>query len=161
MPSFDIVSEVDKQELANAVDNTLRESANRFDLKSTKATIESPEHDLIQVIAENEFQCHQLFDVLKVKIAQRGISVDCLKTLEPQTNISEFRLPVSILQGIEHDLAKKINRLVKESKFKVQCHIQKDQVRISGKKKNDLQALIKIIKNTDFAYPLQFKNFRD
>lgn len=161
MPSFDIVSEVDKQELANAVDNTLRESANRFDLKSTKATIESPEHDLIQVIAENEFQCHQLFDILKVKIAQRGISVDCLKTLEPQTNISEFRLPVSILQGIEHDLAKKINRLVKESKFKVQCQIQKDQVRISGKKKNDLQALIKIIKNTDFAYPLQFKNFRD
>jgi len=161
VPSFDIVSEVEKHELQNAIDNTVRELRSRFDFKNSIATISEIDNNHLQVIAEDQFRCNQLLDILKVKMTQRGLDVDCLKTLPPQTNVSEFRLPISIIEGIERDLAKNIVRLVKETKIKVKCQIQENQIRVSGKKRNDLQLIIQQIKDYQFDYPLQFKNFRD
>jgi len=161
MPSFDIVSEIEKPELSNAIGNTIRELKTRFDFRGSIAKITEPENNSLCLIAEDEFRCNQLLDIFKAKMTQRKIDINCLRILDPVSNLAEVRLTVSIIEGIEKDLAKKIVKLIKESNLKIQCQIQKDQIRVTGKKRNELQAIIQKIKSAELGYPLQFKNFRD
>ena len=160
MPSFDVVSEVDNHELTNAVDQTNREVTNRFDFKGTNARVERNEFELT-IIAEAEFQVKQVLDILQNKMTKRGIDIDCLALADLLESGSEVRQPVKVRQGIDKDLARKMVKLVKESKLKVQAQIQKNQLRVSGKKRDDLQNVIAKLKDADVDLPLQFVNFRD
>ncbi|MEJ2604005.1 MAG: YajQ family cyclic di-GMP-binding protein [Gammaproteobacteria bacterium] len=160
MPSFDVVSEVDMHEVTNAVDQANREVANRFDFKGTGARFEQ-EESVIRLRAQVEFQLQQMLDILRQKLAKRGIDVGCLDIGEPEVSGSEARQAVTLRQGIDSQLAKKIVRLVKDSKMKVQAAIQGEKVRISGKKRDDLQAAIALLRDADIDLPLQYENFRD
>ena len=160
MPTFDVVSEIDQHELTNAVDQAVRELDRRFDLKGTNAHIER-EGNVVTLRAEAEFQVQQLLDILRQKMAKRGIDIDCLETGEVATNVAEARMPVTVREGIDKDLARKLVKLVKDSKLKVQAQIQQDQVRVTGKSRDDLQRVIALLKDAALDYPLQFKNFRD
>ena len=160
MPSFDVVSEVDMHEVTNAVDQANREVSNRFDFKGSGAKFEQ-EDAVIRLRAQVEFQLQQMMDILRQKLAKRGIDVACLEAGEVEESGSEARQNVTLRQGIDSTLAKKIVRLVKDSKMKVQASIQGEKVRISGKKKDDLQAAIALLKDADIDLPLQYENFRD
>ena len=160
MPSFDVVSEVDLHELTNAVDQTNREVSNRFDLKGTRASIEQDERVLI-IIADAEFHIAQIRDILQGKITKRGIDITCLQHEEIENTINTCKQRVTARHGIDKNSARKIVKLVKETKLKVQAQIQQDQVRISGKKRNDLQAVMAELKKTPLDLPFQFTNFRD
>lgn len=160
MPSFDVVSEVDQHELANAVDQAVRELSTRFDFKGKNARIERQE-STINLIAEGEFQTRQILEILQNKLTKRGIDIDCIEIGELSTNISEARLPIIVREGIEKDLARKMIKLIKETKLKVQAQIQEDQLRVSGKNRNDLQGVIAMLKDAKLDFPLQFTNFRD
>lgn len=160
MPSFDVVSEVDMHEVTNAVDQANREVANRFDFKGTGAKFEQ-EDSAIRLRAQVEFQLQQMMDILNQKLAKRGIDVACLEAGEVEESGSEARQTVTLRQGIDSVLAKKIVRLIKDSKMKVQASIQGDKVRINGKKRDDLQAAIALLKDADIDLPLQYENFRD
>lgn len=160
MPSFDIVSEIDHHELSNAVDQASREIAQRFDLKGTGARIEADDQ-AVTLIAESEFQTRQLLDILRARMARRGIDIDCIEVGEPHSNVAETRLPLVVREGIDKDLGRRLVRLIKDSKLKVQAQMQQEQVRVSGKKRDDLQQAIAAVKNAELGYPLQFKNFRD
>lgn len=160
MPSFDVVSEVDKHELSNAVDQAVRELEQRFDFKGTKARIE---HDgnVITLIAESEFQTRQMLDILHGRFAKRGLDINCLESGQPSSNVAETRQPLTVREGIDKDLARKLVKLVKESKLKVQAQVQQDQLRVTGKNRDDLQKVIALLREAEVDYPLQFKNFRD
>jgi uncharacterized protein YajQ (UPF0234 family) len=160
MPSFDVVSEVDRHELTNAVDQTNRDVANRFDFKGTSARVTETE-GVLQLQADNEFQLGQLRDVLYTKIAKRGVDVAALAPADIHVNVSQARQDVKVRQGIDADIARKLVKLIKESKLKVQAAIQGDQVRISGKKRDDLQQVMGLLKDAQLELPLQFTNFRD
>ena len=160
MPSFDVVSEVDRHELTNAVDQARRELDNRFDFKGTNAKIEHNEFE-ITLIAEAEFQTKQLFEILQNKMAKRGIDILSLELGEIEQNVAECRQKVLVRQGIDKDSARKIVKLIKEAKTKVQSQIQQEQVRVTGKKRDDLQAVIAMLKEADIGLPLQYTNFRD
>ena len=160
MPSFDVVSEVDMHEVTNAVDQANREVTNRFDFKGSGAKFEQ-EDGVIRLRAQVEFQLQQMMDILRQKLAKRGIDVACMDVGEVEESGSEARQTVTLRQGIDSTLAKKIVRLVKDSKMKVQAAIQGDKVRISGKKRDDLQAAIALLKDADIDLPLQYENFRD
>lgn len=160
MPSFDVVSEIDRHELNNAVDQANREISNRFDFKGSQANIAIKEHELV-LTAENEFQIKQMIDVLHTKMARRGVDIDALKPGEIEEVGRRAILNIALQQGIDADLGRKIVKLMKQKKIKVQTAIQGDQVRISGKKRDDLQSCIQDIKDADFGVPLQFTNFRD
>jgi len=160
MPSFDVVSEVDLHELTNAVDQTNREVANRFDLKGTNAKVEQNERELT-VVAEADFHIGQVLDILQGKITKRGIDIDCLDIGEIETSINASRQKVIARHGIDKDNARKIVKLVKESKRKLQAQIQQDQVRVTGKKRDDLQAAMSDIKGAKLGLPFQYTNFRD
>lgn len=160
MPAFDIVSEVDQHELSNAIDQTTRELATRFDFKGTNARIEH-QGDTITLIAEAEFQTRQLLDILHAKFAKRGLDIDCLEAGEISSNVAETRQPLRVREGIDADLARRITKLIKASKLKVQSQVQQHQLRVTGKSRNDLQSVIKLVKEAKLSYPLQFKNFRD
>ncbi len=160
MPSFDTVSEVDLHEVTNAVDQANREISNRFDLKNTGATIEQNESDLL-IKADQEFQLHQVMDILRGKMAKRGVDADALTPGDIETNISEARQTVAIVQGIDQPTAKKIVKTIKQSKIKVQAAIQGDKVRVTGKKRDDLQSVMSLLREEKFPVPLQFDNFRD
>lgn len=160
MPSFDVVSEIDKHELTNAVDQATRELATRFDFKGTKARFERNEN-IITLIGESEFQTRQLLEILQSKFAKRGIDIDCLELGTLAANLAETRQPVTVREGIDKDLARRIVKLIKDSGLKVQAQIQQEQVRVTGKNRDDLQRAIALIKGAALDFPLQFTNFRD
>jgi len=160
MPSFDIVSEVDLQEVHNAVDQANRVIQTRFDFKDVDASFEQKENE-ITLTAEQEFQLNQMLDILREKLAKRGVDVKAMDMKEPQTSLNAARQQILIQQGIPSDIAKKMVKEIKASKLKVQAQIQGEQVRVTGKKRDDLQKVIALLKEKDYGLPLQFKNFRD
>jgi cyclic-di-GMP-binding protein len=163
MPSFDIVSEVNQVEVRNAVDQANKEVSTRFDFKGSDARVEiNDKEKTLTVFADDDFKLSQVRDVLTAKLAKRGVDTRCLK-LEDGEPISgnKMKQPVKVREGIEQDLAKKIVKLLKDSKMKVQGSIQGDVVRVSGAKKDLLQDAIALIRKSVTEFPLQFKNFRD
>jgi hypothetical protein len=160
MPSFDAVSKVDQHELTNAVDQAKRKLEDRYDLRGTNASF-MLEGMVITVTAPGEFQLKQLRDILRERIAGRSIDLRCLELGEVETNVAGVRQKVTVKQGIEQVQAKKIIALIKESKLKVEAQIQGDKLRISGKKRDDLQTAIALLRKTELEVPLQFENFRD
>ncbi len=160
MPSFDVVSDFDAHEAANAVDQANREVTTRFDFKGTGSTF-ALEDAVIQLKTQSDFQLKQMLDILHQKLAKRGIDIGCLDEQEPEFSGNEARQAVIMRRGIESDLARKLVKTIKGSKIKVQAAIQGDKLRVSGKKRDDLQATIQLLKDTDVDLPLQYENFRD
>ncbi|WP_297812516.1 YajQ family cyclic di-GMP-binding protein [uncultured Methylophaga sp.] len=161
MPSFDIVSEVDKHELTNAVDQTNRELRNRFDFRGTEASVEQSDK-VLTLIADSDFQLEQLLDILRLKLVKRGIELTCLEIKESVGHGKMRKQDVIVREGIDKDLSRKIVKLVKQSKIKVQAAVQGESVRVTGKKRDDLQAVMAMLKDDDsIDMPLQFNNFRD
>jgi uncharacterized protein YajQ (UPF0234 family) len=160
MPSFDVVSEIDHHELANAVDQANREVTTRFDFKGTDSSFELKEA-VITMKTESDFQLDQMLDVLYSKMTKRGIDLDAVELGEPVIMAKTATRPVTVREGIDTELAKKIVKEIKASKIKVQASIQGDQVRVTGKKRDDLQQTIALLKAAELGLPLQFKNFRD
>ncbi|MEO0345085.1 MAG: YajQ family cyclic di-GMP-binding protein [Pseudomonadota bacterium] len=160
MPSFDVVSEVDLHELANAVDQANREVTNRFDFKGTGAEF-TLEESTISLKAQVEFQLQQMLDILRQKLAKRGVDVGALEVKDPVTSGSDARQTVLVRLGIDTALAKKLVKKIKDAKLKVQAQIQGEQVRVTGKKRDDLQSVIALLREADVDLPLQFNNFRD
>jgi cyclic-di-GMP-binding protein len=163
MPSFDTVSEIDQHELTNAVDQANREVSQRFDFKDTGAefTREDKEPFVINMKAKAEFQLRQMLDILQLRLSKRGIDVSCLEVKDPETNLNEARQKVILKQGIDADTARKIVKLLKESGLKVQAQTQGEKVRVTGKKRDDLQMAIAHLRKAEVGVPLQFENFRD
>lgn len=160
MPSFDVVSEIDSHELTNAVDQANRELTTRFDFKGVDARFELDEQTISQT-APSEFQLKQMDDILRSRLIARGIDVRCLEFGDVETNLAGARQKVTVKQGIEQKLAKKIVAAIKEAKLKVESQINGDKLRISGKKRDDLQSAMALLKAGNFEQPLQFDNFRD
>ena len=160
MPSFDVVSEVDKHELANAVDQANRELATRFDFKGTSAKFELEEFVVTQV-APSAFQLKQMLDILRGRMSARGIDTRCLDVADPLENLGGARQKVTVKQGIEQAVSKKLIAAIKEAKLKVETQITGEKLRVTGKKRDDLQAAIALLKKTEVPLPLQFNNFRD
>jgi len=160
MPSFDVVSEIDHHELSNAVDQANREVTTRFDFKGTDSSFELNEA-VITLKTESDFQLDQMIDILYSKLTKRGIDLDAVDLDEPVIMAKTATRNVTVKEGIDTELAKKIVKVVKGSKIKVQASIQGDQVRVTGKKRDDLQQVIALLKETELDLPLQFKNFRD
>ncbi|NYT82545.1 YajQ family cyclic di-GMP-binding protein [Alcaligenaceae bacterium] len=160
MPSFDVVSEVDKHELSNAIDQANRELSTRFDFKGTNATFELEGYVVTQS-APSVFQLNQMLDILRGRLSARGIDVRCLDIGEPLENVSGARRKVTVKQGIEQAVSKKLIAEMKSAKLKVEAQINGDKLRVSGKKRDDLQTAIALLKKTEVELPLQFNNFRD
>jgi cyclic-di-GMP-binding protein len=161
MPSFDVVSKLDLHELTNAVDQANRELANRFDFKGTDAVFERDDETVVMLKAQAEFQLKQMFDILKQRLAARHIDVRCAEVADPEINLGNARQKVTLKQGLDQPLAKDIVKRIKEAKLKVEVQIQGDKLRIVGKKKDDLQTAIALLRGADIKMPLQFENFRD
>jgi uncharacterized protein YajQ (UPF0234 family) len=160
MPTFDIVSEVDTHEVTNAVDQTNREIGNRFDFKGTGAKVELADATLT-LKSENDFQIKQMLDILHKKMAKRGIDIAALAEGEIETSGNKASLAIAVRQGIDQDTARKIIKLIKETKLRVQASIQGEKVRVNGKKRDDLQAVIGMLREAGIDLPLQYINFRD
>jgi len=160
MPSFDIVSELDAHEVANAVDQASREVSQRFDFKGTNSKFELKE-SVVSLSAPADFQLKQMLEILKLKLSKRGIDVACLEIKEPVVTGQTARQEVILRQGVDTELGKKIQRLVKDSKLKVQAALQDKQVRVTGKNRDDLQSAIALVRKGGFELPLQYTNFRD
>src|SRR5579872_4477521 len=160
MPSFDVVSKTDNNEVTNAVDQTNREIGTRFDFKGTDARVELSKNTLT-LIAPTDFQLKQVDEILRNKFAKRQLDVRSLDYKNAEIKLNEARQTVEVKQGIEAEKAIKIVKLIKEGSFKVQAAIQGDQVRVTGKKRDDLQAVIAFLREAKLELPLQFENFRD
>ncbi len=160
MPSFDIVSEVDKHELRNAVDQANRDITARYDFKGSGAKIEVADQ-VLTLDAQSEFQIEQMQPILYQKMTKRGIDVACLVEGKVEEIGQRARQITSVREGIDKEIAKKIIRIIKDSKLKVQAAIQGEQVRVTGKKRDDLQQVMATLKSTDLDQPLQYQNFRD
>lgn len=160
MPSFDVVSELNAHEVANAVDQATREVATRFDFKGTNAKFELDEF-VVTLTAQADFQLKQMMDILRLKLSKRGIDVMCMKIDDPIVTGSTAKQVTTLRQGIETELGKKIQRLIKDSKLKVQAAIQDKQVRVNGKSRDELQEAIALLRSSKLDMPLQFTNFRD
>ena len=160
MPSFDVVSEVDKHELSNAVDQANRELATRFDFKGTDARFEL-EGFLVTQSAPSAFQLKQMLDILRGRLSARGIDVRCIELADPIENLGGARQKITIRQGIEQATAKKLIAAIKQAKLKVETQINGDKLRVSGKKRDDLQEAIALLRKADVDLPLQYQNFRD
>jgi uncharacterized protein YajQ (UPF0234 family) len=160
MPYFDAVSKVDSHELSNAVDQANREVAKRYDLRGTNARFELQEY-LISQFAQSEYQLNQLLDILKLRLAARGIDPRSLELGEVEVNLSEARRQITIKQGIEQATAKKLVASLKQAKLKVEAQISGDKLRVTGKKRDDLQSAIALLRKCEIDLPLQFENFRD
>lgn len=161
MPSFDVVSEVTMNEVQNAVDNANREIKTRFDFRNVDATF-TLDKEQIKLAADADFQINQMIDILRDKAAKRNIdpsSLDMSKEIE-QSGKRYFK-SIPLKQGIETDVAKKIVKMIKDSKIKVQTQIQGDSIRVTGKKRDDLQEVIALIRKAELGQPFQFNNFRD
>ena len=161
MPSFDIVSEVDMHELNNAIDQANREVGTRFDFKGVDTKFELTEQERIAVSAEADFQVRQMLDILRSKLTKRGVDTKSLIEEEVQIVGQKAIMKVRVQQGIDSDIARKIVKMIKETKIKVQTAIQGEKLRVSGKKRDDLQNIIDLVKNSKLDIPLQFENFRD
>ncbi|MBZ4040203.1 MAG: YajQ family cyclic di-GMP-binding protein [Lysobacterales bacterium RIFOXYD1_FULL_69_11] len=160
MPSFDIVSEVDRHELTNAVDQANRELSTRFDFKGVDAKFELDDATIKQS-APSDFQLKQMEDILRGRLIARGIDARCLEFGEVESNLAGARQSITVKQGIERELAKKIQGAIKDAKLKVDTQINGDKLRVNGKKRDDLQSAIALLKAGEFERPLQFDNFRD
>lgn len=159
--TFDIVSRVDLQEVRNAVDQSIRELRTRFDFKGSRSDIIYDGGEEITLVGDDEFKLKNVVDILETKMVKREINLKALRygKIEPGAK-DTVRQKVSLIQGLDKDRARVITKLVKNSKLRVQVAVQGDQVRISGKNRDDLQAIIQIIKDHDFDIPLQFVNYR-
>lgn len=160
MPSFDTVSEVDSHELTNALDQANREIANRYDFKGSDAKVVQEDANL-RIEAQSEFQLDQIFDILTTKMSKRGIDVACLERGKVEEANMRARQAIAVRQGIDKEIAKKMVKLVKDSKLKVQTAIQGEKLRVTGKKRDDLQDIMAMLKDAKLGIPLQFNNFRD
>ncbi|MFT6372298.1 MAG: hypothetical protein ACJA0I_000320 [Gammaproteobacteria bacterium] len=160
MPTFDTVSEVDHHELSNAIDQANREIGTRYDFKGSDSKIEQSANELT-LISESEFQIKQMAPILKEKMAKRGIDVSCLDFAEIIEMNKKAKQQVTVKEGLDKDIARKIIKLIKESKIKVQAAIQDEQVRVTGKKRDELQQVMQLLREADLGIPLQFNNFRD
>jgi len=160
MPSFDVVSEVDKHELTNAVDQANKEVSTRYDFKGLDASFEQKDL-IVTMTAESEFQLDQMRDIFIAKLVKRNIDVNCMD-FGPVTKVGmKAKKDVTMRAGIDTDTAKKIVKLIKEKKLKVQAAIQGEQVRVTGKKRDDLQGVMAFLREAEIGLPLQFNNFRD
>ena len=160
MPSFDTVSELNSHEVVNAVDQANRELSQRFDFKDTGARVELEELT-VTLHAQVDFQLKQMLDILKLRLAKRGVDLACLEVKDPEVTLSAARQEVVLRHGIDQDTARKIVRLLKDSKLKVQPSVQGEKVRVSGKQRDELQAAIALLRAAKLDRPLQFNNFRD
>ena len=160
MPSFDIVSEVDTHELTNAVDQANRELSTRFDFKGVEAKF-ALEDKLVTQSAPSEFQLQQMTDILRARLIARKIDARCLDFGDIETNLAGARQKITVKQGIERELAKKLQGAIKDAKLKVETQINGDKLRVTGKKRDDLQAAMALLRTGNFELPLQFDNFRD
>lgn len=160
MPSFDIVSELDSHEVTNAVDQANKEVATRFDFKGSNACFEQQD-DSIVMKAESTFQLQQMLPILYAKMGKRGIDISSLESGKIQDTGKTAQQAITLKQGVGTDLAKKIVKLIKDKKLKVQAAINGDKVRVTGKKRDDLQEVIQMLRTEDLEQPLQFNNFRD
>lgn len=160
MPTFDIVSEVDKHELTNMVDQVQREIQNRFDFKGTQCAVKLDELNL-QMIGDSEFHLQQLKDIVINKCSRRDIDPKVLAFQKAEVALNVCKQQAQVQDGIDTEFAKKICKIIKESKLKVQTSIQQNQIRVTGKKRDNLQEVIQLLKETELSLPLQFQNFRD
>ncbi|MBN4080218.1 YajQ family cyclic di-GMP-binding protein [Beggiatoa alba] len=160
MPSFDVVSEIDMHEVSNAVDQASRELSTRFDFRGKDASFERVD-DSINMTAQAEFQLQQMLDILQNKMHKRGIDIFCLDVQDHVQSGKQVKQLVKLRQGIEQADAKKMIKLIKDSKLKVQTAIQGEKLRVNGKKRDELQAVISLLKQADLEIPLQYENFRD
>jgi uncharacterized protein YajQ (UPF0234 family) len=160
MPSFDVVSDFDAHEASNGVDQANREVTTRFDFKGTGSKFEL-EDAVISLTTQSDFQLKQMMDILHQKLSKRGIDLGCLEEQEPEFSGSEARQKVIMRRGIDTDRARKLVKQIKAAKLKVQTAIQGDKLRVSGKKRDDLQSVIAMLKESDIGLPLQYENFRD
>ncbi len=160
MPSFDIVSELDQHEVVNAVDQATREVDTRFDFRGSDAKFELKDK-VITLHAKSDFQLKQMLDILKLRLSKRGIDVQCMKVDDPIVNLQDARQVITLREGIDAELGKKIQRMIKDSKIKVQAAIQDKQLRVTGKSRDDLQSIMAMARGAKLDMPLQFTNFRD
>lgn len=160
MPSFDVVSEVDHHELSNAVDQANREVTTRFDFKGTDSHFVL-DANVITLHTESEFQLEQMYDVLCNKLVKRGVDISALEKGKPVVQLKTAVQAITVQEGIDAAAAKKMVKEIKDAKLKVQASIQGEQLRVTGKKRDDLQTAIALLKDGDFGMPLQYKNFRD
>ncbi|HEY0198954.1 MAG TPA: YajQ family cyclic di-GMP-binding protein [Rhodanobacter sp.] len=160
MPSFDVISEVDKHELTNAVDQANRELANRFDFKGADATYTLDDFVITQS-APSDFQLQQMLDILRGRLVARKIDIRALDAAEPEVNLAGAKQKITIKQGIEQPVAKKLIAALKEAKLKIEAQINGDKLRVTGKKRDDLQAAMAVLRKAEVELPLQFDNFRD
>lgn len=160
MPSFDVVSDFDSHEASNGVDQANREVSTRFDFKGT-ASKYALEDQVITLTTQSDFQLKQMIDILHQKLSKRGIDIACLEEQDPVFSGSEARQQIILRRGIDADRARKLVKQIKAAKLKVQTAIQGDKLRVSGKKRDDLQSVIAMLKEGDIGLPLQYENFRD
>ncbi len=160
MPSFDVVSDFDSHEARNAVDQANREVNTRFDFKGTGSKFEL-EEQVVTLTTQSDFQLKQMIDILQQKMNKRGVDIGCMDEQEPEFSGNEARQKVVLRRGIDIDRARKLVKQIKGAKMKVQAAIQGDKLRVSGKKRDDLQTVIAMLKETDIGLPLQYENFRD
>lgn len=160
MPSFDVVSELDMHELNNAVQNTVKEVAGRFDFRGTTAKVELNDKQ-IKLVAESDFQVDQLYEMLEKNLIKRAIDARCIERKDMTPSGKEMHQLVSLKEGLEQTLAKKMINLIKEAKLKVQASINGEKLRVTGKKKDDLQVAIQFLRAQELEMPVQFDNFRD
>ena len=160
MPSFDVVSELNAHEVANAVDQANRELTQRFDFKDTGARFELTEL-VVTLYAEVDFQLKQMLEILKLRLSKRGVDLICLEVKDPKTNLARATQEIVLKHGIDADSARKITRIVKDSRLKVQAALQGDKLRITGKQRDELQSAMQLLRGSKLEVPLQFNNFRD
>ena len=161
MPSFDIVSEIDTVELRNAVDNASRELTTRFDFRGVEASFEMQKDESVRMNTEGDFQLKQMRDILRANLAKRGVDANAMEAKQEEASGKNWHQIVAFKQGIETSMSKKIVKLIKDKKMKVQASIQGEKVRVTGKKRDDLQAVMTVIREAELGQPFQFENFRD
>ncbi len=160
MPTFDIVSEFDMHEATNAVNQASKEVETRFDFKGTDSSFELTENKIV-MMSGSTFQLQQMFSIICEKLSRRGINIACMELGDAKGSGKQMRQEITLKQGVDAPLAKKIVKLIKDKKMKVQAAIQGDKVRVTGKKRDDLQEVIQMLRNEQLEMPLQFDNFRD
>jgi uncharacterized protein YajQ (UPF0234 family) len=160
MPTFDVVSEVDLQEVNNAMDQANREVTNRFDFKGVGAKFER-ENNLVHMTASEEFQLKQMLEILRLKLVKRSVDLGCLQIEDPLASGKQVSQQITFRYGIDGSLARQLVKMIKDKKMKVQAAIQGEKIRVTGKKRDDLQQVIAMLRETELDLPLQFINFRD
>ncbi|SDT96136.1 YajQ family cyclic di-GMP-binding protein [Halopseudomonas salegens] len=161
MPSFDVVSELDKHEVTNAVDNAAKDLERRYDLRGKGNFEFQDKTQQVIISADADFQLEQMLEILKINLVKRKVDIACLELKDPYASGKQVKQEVLLREGIDKELAKKIVAAIKDSKIKVQAAIQGEQVRVTGKKRDDLQQVMALLRAGDFSMPLQFNNFRD